>query len=96
MNEQQKKELAERQVRLKEEALLFQGLFNKGDGKAVFKILKRFTSHDIVLVPTDGMGRTDPYAIVRNEGKRSVTVFIEAMLNKTFNQPKQTEAKVKE
>ena len=91
MTEQQKKELAERQVRLKEDALLFQGLFDKGDGKAVLKILSVMCNEN---EPT--FVDQNPTGTAYKEGQRSIIIGIRKQMNKTFNQPKQEKAKVKE
>ena len=74
-------------------ALSYQKCFDSNDGKPVYEDLeKKFGQTEAVLSPKDSMGRTDPYEICRNEGKRIVICYIIAMLNKNINQDRQEEA----
>jgi hypothetical protein len=38
------------------------------------------------VVPLDHQGRIDPYAVMRNEGKKVVIIHIENQINKTFEE----------
>ena len=91
----QKEQIAERKKQKKEMALTFQAVFESPNGKVVLKELKRLAGSDVVIVPKDAFGRTDPYEVMRNEGKRAVVVHIESQMNKTFNQPVQKNADLK-
>lgn len=90
----QKEELLIRQKNLKEEALAFQHLFASEDGELVLKVLARVTKCDVVILPIDSNGRTDPWRMAKNEGNREVMVYIRGQLNKTFNQPEQERAEL--
>lgn len=76
----------------KELALTYQKLFASPDGRLVLNDLKRIARSNEVIKPVDTLGRTDPFEVVRNEGKRAVMVYIDNQLAKTFNQPKQENA----
>ena len=94
ISQQSQKELLKRKKEQKALAKAFQGLFGSDLGKVVFGALKKFAKSDIVVIPLDDMGRTDPIEMGRNDGKRGFIVYIESMLNKTFNQKEQENAEL--
>ncbi len=78
-------------------ALSYQKCFDSNDGKPVYEdLVKKFGQTKTVLKPVDNTGRTDPYEICRNEGKRTVICYIETMLKKNINEDRPEEATNKE
>ena len=74
-------------------ALDFQKTFDTGSGKQVLANLKKITQDELSVIPIDNNGRIDIHAVMRNEGKRFVMIYIERMLKKNVNEERQIEAK---
>lgn len=75
-------------------ALEVQKCFDSPSGKVLYEVLKKFIKPDIIQIPTDGNGRIDPLAVQYNEGKRSVMVHINALINKDLSKEKQEKANI--
>lgn len=71
----------------------FQNAFTSEGGKRVFAKLIKETKADFCIVPHDNLGRIDAFEIMRNEGRRSVIVYIRRMLKKDPYQEIQKVAK---
>ncbi len=90
MNPKQEKELQKRNEQIKEKAKLFQ-VFNTPEGKALLSVLSDMCKeHEPTYVDHN------PNGTAYNEGQRSIIIGIRKQLKKTFNEPKQLKAKVKE
>jgi len=63
----------------------YQETFNAESGKRVLADMKKKANYNFAVVPKDNLGHTDIYEVMRNEGKRSVIVHIESMLQKDPN-----------
>ena len=94
VNQKAQEVLVKRQKEQKELAIAFQKALGNQNGKLVLEGLEKFTKSNIVVIPTDSTGMTDPYEMARNDGKRSVMVYINSQLNKTFNQEEQKKAEL--
>jgi hypothetical protein len=70
-----------------------QELFASDQGKRVLGYLKQFIKPDISKNKLDAMGRIDPYAMMKDEGKRAVWCHIDALLNKDLSKEKKVKAK---
>ena len=81
----------ERMIQKKELIILFQKVFNAPDGKEVLKKLSQMCNEN---EPT--YVDQNPNGTAYREGQRSIIIGIRKMLSKTFNQPKQEKAEIKE
>tara|TARA_Y100000310_G_scaffold335482_1_gene417661 strand:- start:10 stop:261 length:252 start_codon:yes stop_codon:yes gene_type:complete len=61
----------------------FQKTFATGSGKVVLDALRKRARANVVIVPKDSMGRTDPYEVLYNQGQRSIITYIDHMMTET-------------
>lgn len=75
--------------------LAVQKCVESADGKVLHEVLRKFCKPDEVRIPMDSTGKIDPLAVQYNEGKRSVIVHINALINKDLSKSKQGKAEIK-
>ena len=63
-------------------------------GKILYQMLMKFTRADSAVIPIDANRRIDPLMVMRNEGRRSVLVYIAELKNKSLNLIKQKKAEL--
>lgn len=70
----------------------FKELFGSDRGKRVLANLRKVFNFDVSVIPRDNIGRTDIYEVLRNEGKRTVIIYILHKKNADLDEAKQKEA----
>jgi len=75
-------------------ALEVQKVFVTSSGQVLYKMLEKFTTYN-GPPPRDVQGRMDALAVLYNEGRRSVMMYVNDLINKNVNEIKQAKAEVK-